>query len=171
MLALIQDAIRSIRNPHVFELAQSYRGELLAEIRRRLPEAGLPGDALVQQEYQRRLVDHGVNVRPDIIIHVPMRIGADRRLVNFAVLEMDRSAGPKAAQEDFDDLDLAMAFLQYPLAVFLNVASTQTQASHYQGPFRDCLHCFAVRFAANRLRIAHAYWHGGVLVEQVEECG
>lgn len=171
MLAVIQDAIRSIRDRRVFELMQSYRAELLAEIRRRLPAAGLPGDAIVQQEYRQRLADHGVTVPPDIIVHVPTPIGGARRPGHFAVVELDRNAGPREAQENFDNLDTAMQLLPCSLAVFLNVASSQTQASQYQGPFRDRLHCFAVRLDADRLRIAHAFWHREVLVERVEELG
>lgn len=169
MLTIIREAIRSVRNPQFFTTELGYQGELLAEIRRRLPDAGLPGDAIVQQEYQKRLADHGINVRPDIIVHVPTRPGGDRRQGNFVVFELNRSAGPTEVQEDFANLDTAMQALQYPLAVFLNVASGRTQASHYGGAFRDRLHCFAVRLANGGVRIEHAYWQDDVLVEESED--
>lgn len=53
MLTLIQQALRRITNPYFFALEESYQGELLAEIRTLLPGAGLPGDAIIQQEYQK----------------------------------------------------------------------------------------------------------------------
>jgi hypothetical protein len=158
-----------VRNPQFFTNELGYQGEFLAEIRRRLPAAGLPGDAIIQQEYQKRLADHGINVRPDIIIHIPTQAGGDRRRGNFVVFELNRSAGPTEVQEDFDNLDTAMQALQYPLAVFLNVASGRTQATHYHGPFRARLHCFAVRVVNGRVRIEHAHWHNDVLVEESEE--
>lgn len=169
MLDLIRDALRSVRNPHFYSLEQSYQGEFLAEIRRRIPDAGLPGDAVVQQEYQKRLADHGINIKPDVIIHIPTRAGGDRRTGNFAVCELDLRAGPKEAQTDFDNLDTAVEHLMYPLAVFLNVDSGRTQANSYGGPFRDRLHCFAVRTANGRLNIAHSFWQGGQLIEEAEE--
>jgi hypothetical protein len=169
VLTTIADAIRSVRNPQFFTNELSYQGELLAEIRRRLPEAGLPGDAIVQQEYQKRLADHGINIRPDMIVHVPTPHRGDRKQGNFVVFELNRSAGPTEVQEDFANLDIAIQTLQYPLGVFINVASGRTQASHYCGPFRDQLHCFAVRLANGGLRMQHAYWLDNVLVEESED--
>jgi hypothetical protein len=168
-LTIISEAIRSVRNPQFFTTELGYQGELLAEIRRRLPDVDLPGDAIVQQEYQKRLADHGINVRPDIIVHVPAQPGSDRTQGNFVVFELNRSAGPTEVQEDFANLDTAMQTLQYPLAVFLNVGSGRTQATHYHGPFKERLHCFAVRLTNGRVRVEHAYWRDNVLIEESED--
>lgn len=37
---------------------------------------GLANEAIIEQEYQKRLAEHGITFRPDIIIHVPTAPGA-----------------------------------------------------------------------------------------------
>jgi hypothetical protein len=128
-----------------------YQGELLAELRSALPELALDGDAIVEQEYQKRMRDHGIDRRPDIIIHVPTPEGGDRREGNFAVFELNFKAGPKEAQEDFENLDTIIGALNYPLAVFVNIDSVRTQAAHYGGPYRNRMHFFAVRLGNDGL--------------------
>jgi hypothetical protein len=168
VLTIIQQALRNVRNSQFFTNELGYQGEFLAEIRRLLPHAGLPDNTIVQQEYQKRLADHGINVRPDIIIHVPTAPRGDRTRENFAVFELNRSAGPAEVQEDFDNLDTVLNALGYPLAVFVNIASRRTQAMHYRGDFKDRLHCFAVRLANARLLLQHAYWVDNELTEESE---
>jgi hypothetical protein len=169
VLSVIRQAIRNVRNPHFFTTELGYQGELLAEIRGLLPYAQLPDSAVVQQEYQKRLGDHGIKARPDIIIHIPTEPGCDRTQGNFVVFELNRSAGPTEAREDFTNLDIVMKALNYPLAVFLNIASGRTQAGYYNGLFKDRLHCFAVRLMAGRLSIKHAYWQDNRLAEESED--
>ena len=83
MVTMIMEALKSVRNAHFFTTERGYQGEFLAELRRFLPGVGLPGDAIVEQEYQKRLAAHGINVRPDLIIHIPTPVGQDRRRDNF----------------------------------------------------------------------------------------
>jgi hypothetical protein len=40
-------------------------------MRSAMPVLALDGDAIVEQGYQKRMRDHGIDRRPDIIIHVP----------------------------------------------------------------------------------------------------
>lgn len=117
--------------------------------------------------YQKGLKDHGINVRPDLIIHVPAGPGGNVRANNFAVFELNHQAGPKEVAEDFANLDTVVGVLNYPLAIFLNVASGQTQARHYRGPFRDRLHCIAVRHSAAGIQIRHARFAGDNVIEGV----
>jgi hypothetical protein len=50
MIPIIVEALRSVRHPRFFDTERGYQGELLAELRARMPEAGLPGDAVIEQE-------------------------------------------------------------------------------------------------------------------------
>jgi len=168
MLTAIRTALLSVRNPQFFETELGYQGELLAELRTQLPGVGLPDDAIVQQEYQKRFKAHKINVRPDIIIHVPTPPGGNRKRSNFVVFELNRQSGPTETQEDFDNLDTVLRALKYRAAVFVNIASGQTQAIHYHGTFQDRLHCFAVRLTKGQLSLKHAYWQHGVLREECE---
>ena len=170
MINIIKQALRNVRNPEFFTNELSYQGELLAELRMQLPGAGLPEDVIVQQEYQKRLKDHDINVRPDIIIHVPTREGGNRRRGNFVVFELNRKAGPTESQEDFSNLDTVLEALGYPMGVFVNIASGRTQGAHYHGEFRLRLHCFAARLVGGRLLLKYAHWPDGEqLREEIEE--
>ncbi len=156
MLPLLVDALRNVRNAQFFRTELEYQGELLAELRARIPNAGLPGDAIIEQEYQKRLRDHGIDVRPDLIIHVPTPADGDVRQGNCVVFELNHQAGPKEVAEDCANLDTVVRALNYPLAVFVNIDTRQTQAGHYRGFFRERLRCFAVRNADKGVEIRHA---------------
>jgi len=168
VISIIVECIRSVRQPRFFETERGYQGELLAELRARLPQANLPGDAIVEQEYQKRLRDHCINIRPDIIIHVPTPAGGIRRQGNFAVFELNLRAGPAEANEDFANLDAVLDALDYPLGVFVNIASSRTQAMHYSGRFRERLHFFAVRRTRDGIQLRHAYCHDGGIIEEAQ---
>ena len=96
MIPTIVTALRAVSTPRFFETERGYQGEFLAELRAALPALGLPGDAIVEQEYQKTLPLHNINVRPDIIIHVPAAEGGDRTVGDFSVFELNYRAGPKA---------------------------------------------------------------------------
>lgn len=166
MIPAILAALRAVSKLRFFDTERGYQGELLAELRAALPDLGLPGDAIVEQEYQKRFIPHGITVRPDIIVHVPTQAGGNRRRGNFAVIELKRSAGPAKAQEDFESLDAVIGALHYPLAVFVNIRSGRTQAAHYRGPYRDRLHFFAVRLVNGLVQVRHAHYNGQRLVEE-----
>ena len=94
-LAIMNDALASIRQRRLFETERGYQGELLAMLRPRLVGAALPGDPIVEQEYQKRIKDHGITIRPDIIIHVPFERGASQNRAegNFAAIAPFSSGG------------------------------------------------------------------------------
>ena len=165
MIPTILMALRAISTPRFFETERGYQGELLAELRASLPALGLPGDAIVEQEYQKTLPAHRINVRPDIIVHVPTPEGGNRNVGNFAVFELNFQAGPKEAQEDFANLDTVIGALDYPLGVFVNIDSVRTQAAHYQGAYRERIHFFAVRLIDGATQVRYAYYTADGLVE------
>lgn len=77
---------------------------------------------------------------------------------NFAAFELKRAAGPKAVGRVFEKLDLMVQYLDYPLAVFLNVNTLRTQCNSYNGRFPERLHCFAVKATNGQLQINHSYF-------------
>lgn len=166
MIDAVRDSLAGITQPRFYETERGFQGEFLAGLRRALPTIGLPGDAVVEQEYQKRLRDHGITVRPDIIVHVPTLVGGDRRLDNFAVFELKLAARAASAMEDFDSLDCVLAALNYPLGVFINIAATETHAAQYKGRFPDRLHCFAVQLIDGLAHIRHAHYNGRCFVEE-----
>ena len=125
----------------------------------------LPGNSIVEQEYQKRYGHHGTKIRPDIIIHTPAPDGGNRREGNSVVFELKRRAGRAKACQDFAKLDTALNELQYSLGVFVNICSCETQAAHYGGHFRDRIHFFAVRLVSDVVQLRHAFYTNGKLVE------
>jgi hypothetical protein len=166
MIPTIVTALRAVSTPRFFETERGYQGELLAELRAALPALALPGDAIVEQEYQKTLPVHKINIRPDIIIHVPAAEGGNRNIGNFAVFELNFQAGPTEAREDFLNLDTVIGALDYPLGVFVNIDSVRTQAAHYQGAYRERIHFFAVRLIDGVAQVRHAYFTEDGLVER-----
>ena len=166
MIPMIMECLRSVRRARFFETERGYQGELLAALHARLPRAAMPGDAIVEQEYQKRLPDHGIRVRPDIIIHIPVLAGGNRLQGNFAVFELKLRAGHAEAREDFVKLDPVFGALDYPLGVFVNIASAHTQAAHYDGKFGERLHFFAVQLTGCRIQLTHAYYREGEIIEE-----
>jgi hypothetical protein len=169
IVSTISECLGSVRNARFFDTERGYQGELYAELRARLPAISLPGDAIVEEEYQKRLPEHGVRVRPDIIVHIPTPSGGNRRHGNFAVLELKLSAGPTAARKDFAKLDAVLDALHYPLGVFVNICSAQTHAAHYRGAFGERIHFFAVQRVGRGIQLRHARSHGSTFIEETHE--
>lgn len=87
-------------------------GELTAS----LPDLGIPnGEVLVEQEYRKRFADHGLAIRPDIIIHVPFRRGhhVSRRHDNFVAFELKRRARIGDARSAYANLRAMLLALNY----------------------------------------------------------
>jgi hypothetical protein len=166
MIPMIVTALRAVSTPRFFETERGYQGEFLAELRAGMPALGLPGDAIIEQEYQKTFPAHNINVRPDIIVHVPTAAGGDRAVGNFAVFELNFQAGPKEAREDFNNLDAVIEALNYPVGVFVNIDSVRTQAARYEGAYRDRIHFFAVRLVGGAVQVRHAYYTADGLVER-----
>jgi hypothetical protein len=165
VIDVVARSLASVTQPRFYETERGFQGEFLAIFRAALPAAGLPGDAIVEQEYQKRLREHGITVRPDIIVHIPTPVGGNRRRGNFAVFELKLAARAAEAQEDFASLDAVLGALDYPLGIFVNIAAPETHAELYGGPFPGRIHCFAVQLIQRRVRVAHAWFNGTRFVE------
>lgn len=166
MIPVIVEALRAVTNARFFRTERGFQAEFLANLRAALPALGLPGDAIVEQEYQKHLRLHGIRRRPDVIIHVPTQEGGSRREGNFAVFALKLAASPAKARSDFDALDAIIQALDYPLAVFINIAAKSTHAEHYRGAFHSRLHCFAVYRSEAGSQVRHAYYNGTRFVEE-----
>lgn len=154
MIAHIRRALETISHPRFFETERGFQGALLAALEKNIPDHVLPPGAVIEQEYQKRLGQHGLNVRPDIIIHEPFDAirHATRQDGNLAVVELKRNASPADARGDFDSLEKMMAALNYPMAIFINIASEQTHAGLVPDAARGRLTCFATS-----IREGHAH--------------
>ena len=146
LIGIFREALAAIHEPRLFETERGYQGALLAELHQRLVHAGLPGDPIIEQEYQKTLPHHGITIRPDLIIHVPFERGLNRRAEgNFAAVEIKLRATQAEADEDFKSLEILHSTLAYPLTIFLNIDSSATHAHRCPKSIAGQTVCFAVR--------------------------
>jgi hypothetical protein len=158
-IRVLRQALESIHEERSFQDERGFQGALLQELGRRWQ----PGaeDPIIDQEYQKRLKNHGIRIRPDVILHVPFERGvAERRNEgNFAVIELKRRATTETARQAFESLALMKKKLKYPLTIFINVDSEQALSGFCPASIRNQTVCFAVRL------------EGGSAVVREEKCG
>lgn len=89
---------------------------------------------------------HGINIRPDIIIHEPFNAThhGSRREGNHAVIELKRRSSANAAREDFASIEQMFQHLNYRLGAFINIDAEQTYGSLLPQSLRGFVSCFAV---------------------------
>lgn len=159
LLRGFRDSIRAIKTRRLFSTERGYQGRLLTELdKRNMIEKIIPGDAVIEQEYQKSLETHGINIRPDIIIHIPYseETGLSRASGNFVIIQLKLKANEIKAKEDFKNMDLMFSKLDYPLGIFLNIDSDKTFYSSYSGEHKDRLHCFAVKLSKDKVFICES---------------
>lgn len=151
LLNIIAAALTSVTNPHYYQDERGFQGEFYAQLRLLLQDVALPEDALLRQEYQKRLAQHGLGIRPDIILHEPFdptrHRGRDEG--NHAVMELKRRATPSSAAHAFKSLIAMTDALNYPLGVFINVDSPKTWAESVPEAYRARIVCLAAHLDEN----------------------
>jgi len=151
----IRDSLTAITAPRFFQTERGFQGELLVQLSRRLH---LIGQDIVEQEYQKRLRDHGLTVRPDIIIHEPFdpSYHGARTSGNRAVVELKVNATAAEAAEDFESLAAMIQVLRYPVGVFVNIASSVTHANLVPKAVRRHVVAFAVALQEGKPHVVEA---------------
>lgn len=130
-LDVFRQAIAAIKEPRFYESERGYQGELLVELSMRLRnDTHFPGNPILEQEYQKRSKDHGMTIRPDLILHIPFERGdfSSHREGNFVAIELKLRASEGEAKEDFESLLKIENALDYPLVIFLNIDSDNAYA-------------------------------------------
>ena len=151
LLEAIRDSLAEITASRFYETERGFQGELIAELRKRLTDSVLPERAILEQEYQKRLKTHGLDIRPDIIIHEPFdqTRHSNRQSGNHAVFELKRRAAEVGASQAFDSLGKMLQVLDYPIGIFVNIDSDATFSASVPKDFQDRIVCFAVRLGAD----------------------
>lgn len=146
LVNLIETALASVTDPHYYEDERGFQGELYAHLRQQLRDMALPDGALLREEYQKRLATHGLQIRPDIILHEPFDPDRHpkRDSGNHAVMELKRRATPRTAADAFENLVAMIDTLNYPLGVFINIDSPRTWAEVVPQRHRARIVCLAV---------------------------
>jgi len=159
-IEIVRRAIQKIKEPRFFRTERGYQGALISELRYLLQHTGAQlGNPIVEQEYQKRAREHGLQIRPDIIIHIPYEraVFNSRKEGNFVVIELKLRSSKEAAFNDFEKLERMCEVLGYPIGIFLNIDSNQLYLEEYlqeqerrrQYPRNYLLHEFSVRLERN----------------------
>lgn len=152
---ILRESIFAITEKRYFSTERGYQGQLLGELMKNGPHIKqiFPNNPSIEQEYQKTLANHGITIRPDIIIHIPYEREAaqNRHSDNFVVIQLKLRASEKVAKDDFDKLDLMFVKLNYPLGIFLNIDSNKTYFNSYSGKYKDRLHCFATQLVDKKV--------------------
>jgi hypothetical protein len=159
-LQLLRSALLAIREPRFYTSERQYQGELLLQLRARLEENPIwPGSLIVEQEYQNSAAVHGLDFRPDLIIHCSFDKGVfdDRRQGNNVVLELQRRASRQAALQNYAQLDRICTVLDYAMGIFINVDATEIFLPESYGQAGDRLHGFAVELRADQVHIQEGH--------------
>lgn len=151
LLNVIAAALTSVADPHYYEDERGFQGEFYAQLRLRLQELVLPEGALLREEYQKRLAQHGLRIRPDIILHEPFHPGRHlgRGKGNHAVMELKRRATRSTTADAFSNLVAMIDTLNYPLGVFINIDSSRTWIESVPDSHRTRIACLAVHLDGN----------------------
>ena len=154
IIEIIRVSLSSIINPRFYDTERGYQGELGGELRNRLPLLELDG-AIIEQEYQKRMIDHGFRIRPDIIIHVPFEYSTytSRMEGNFVVIELKHQGTEEEALADYESLSSMCEILGYPLGIFINIDSDKTYFANYHGQLKERLRSFSVRLKGGQVVI------------------
>lgn len=151
------EALGTVAEPRFFRTERGYHGRFYCVLQAALDRRGLLVDGVIlEMEYQKS-ARHDMAQRPDIILHIPAEeSGARRKDNNFAVFALKWRASRTEALADFGKLDEMCEWLDYPLAIFINIASERHYREEYTGPFQDRLHAFGVVLANGAPKVVGA---------------
>ena len=146
LIQAIRDSICRVTHPRFYATERGFQGEFITQLNQLLP-AVQPEGAIVEQEYQKRLPDHGITTRPDVILHVPFdaSINDSRSEGSLVAIELKLAANQRLANQDFRRLAQMCDILDYTFRVFINIDSTETHLAAYTGPYEERLAAFAIQ--------------------------
>jgi hypothetical protein len=156
-LGVLRGSLTAILNPRFYESERGFQGQLLIELSKRIPDF-LPDHAVLEQEHQKTLARHGLDIRPDVIIHQPFdpAIHFSRRDGNFAVIELKLRANAAKAKEDFESLHKMLTVLHYPLGIFININDSRTHDNQIPAHARGRIVALATTLTDQGARIVEA---------------
>lgn len=145
IISAVRTSLGIVQHPRYFQSERGYQGAFQAQLSQLIPKLILDG-AIVEEEYQKRIRDHGINIRPDVIVHIPFdtNILESRNDGNFIAIELKLHATKIDALADYNKLATLCEHLSYPLGVFINIGSHNTFLADYSGAHKTKLYAFGV---------------------------
>ncbi len=169
LLEVIIEALKQVQNPRFYSSERGYQGEFSSNLKTLLCKNNIISDeAIVEQEYQKTIPNHGISHRPDVIVHIPFEKGKarTREESNFVAIEFKLKANKRKALEDFLKLNDYINVLKYPLGIFVNIGSTKSFIEYSPN---DRIHVFNVIKTQKKFILTHSCLNDGKIV--LEERG
>jgi len=160
IIEIVAKALKNIDSSRFFKTERGFQGRFVCVLYEILDAEGLfPEDAILEEEYQKRIGNYGTSQRPDLIIHVPVESthSSDRTENNFVVFEFKKQADENKAKGDFKKLDKIFRELKYPLGIFVNINGSKFFLDGYSGQFENRIHEFCVTQTNDKSNILHAH--------------
>jgi hypothetical protein len=159
-LQLLRSALLAIQEPRFYSTEREYQGELLAQIGARLGDVPIwPGSSAVEQEYQENAAAHGLDIRPDLIIHAPFDRGLfeHKREGDYVVIELKRRASKQTVESAYAKLTQICTLLDYAMGILIHVDSDQVFFSEPGSTASERLHGFAVELRDGRVHLLEGH--------------
>lgn len=166
MMDVIVRALKRIKSERFFNSERGYQGELKSRLDQLLREQHLlPNKAIVEEEYQKTIPNHGITRRPDIIIHIPFEEGTarSRREGNFVAFELKIHATEAETKDALDKLNKYINILNYPLSVLINIDSEESFIGLVQN---NKIHVLNVIKDRQNITVIHSYLQNGETVQE-----
>jgi len=173
IVKVIIEALKHMDSPRFFKTERGFQGRFVCALYKIFDAKNIfQDDTIIEEEYQKRIAHHGTQLRPDLIVHVPVESShsRDRTEKNFIVFAFKRQANENKAKEDFKKLNEIFKNLGYQLGIFININGyPDIFLSKYSGNFKNRIHEFCITQTNDKLDIFHAYFQNNkVITENVE---
>ena len=169
IIKIVVKALKNMDSSRFFKTERGFQGRFACALYEILDAESLfPDDIIIEEEYQKRIGNHGTRLRPDLIIHVPVESthSSDRTENNFVVFAFKKQADEDEAKEDFKKLNEIFEVLKYPLGIFVNINGPESFLDGYSGSFKNRIHEFRVTQNNDKFNILHAYFQDNKVVTE-----
>jgi len=169
IIKIVAKALKNMDSSRFFKTERGFQGRFACALYERFDAKKIfQDDTIIEEEYQKRIKNHGTRLRPDLIIHVPVESthSSDTTENNFVVFAFKKQADEDKAKEDFKKLDEIFRVLKYPLGIFVNINKAKSFLNKYSGSFKNRIHEFCIRQTNDKLDILHAYFQDDEVVTE-----
>lgn len=167
------EALKQIQSPRFFQTERGFQGRFTCALYKVFDAKNiLPDDTIIEEEHQKRIKFHRTRLRPDLIIHVPIKFGrsGSRTENNFVVFAFKKQANEDKVKKDLEKLNELFEKLGYQLGIFINIGGLKSFLYKYSGPFKTRVHEFCITQTNSKLNISHAYFRGDKIeIEKFED--
>jgi hypothetical protein len=128
-ICTIADALKSVTVARFFKSERGFQSQFHVALDKLFTNRGLVSNqAIIEEEYQKTIPNHGISHRPDLIVHIPFeaRLTGSRREGNFVAFEFKIRGSRLDAIDRFIKLNDYLTMLAYPLGVFINIDDTRS---------------------------------------------